>query len=598
MTVSSQNRRARHLGNGVTDTFPYAFRVFAGADLEVTLTDTDGNETVQVLGVDYTVTGAGDANGGNVVMATPPANGEVLTIVRDMEFLQETAYPAQGGYQASVVEGNFDRLVMLLQQLLEVIDRTVKVPVSSDLSALELPLPAPDAYLRWNDTATALINATLQSAGNLVVSSFIETLLDDADAGAARVTLGQKASGSFFTRQHNFGASVAPGVGDDTGDGYAVGSWWFDTANGNAYVCTDAALGAAVWRTVSADVGPAYKNRIVNGDMRIDQRNGGASVTVDADVTVYGPDMWRGTGQAADGKFTMQRSASSPPSGFTHFLRCTVATADASVGASQRYILWQPIEGLSMSDLGFGAAGARTITLSFWVRCSITGDFSGALRSNGGLRSFPFTITVDVANTWEFKTVVIPGDTTGTWVTDNSQWGHLSISLGAGTDFDSPAGAWAGGNYLGPAGGTALISSLGATFDLTGVQLEPGAGATDFERAGFGEMFRRCQRYLQRFDGANNYFAVGHAFSTSGAFVTHQFPVPMRVAPTFSYSALADILLHYQGSTTAVTSVGSGNISTRSAALSLGCAAVLTAGNAVQARVDGAADYVQFAAEL
>jgi len=238
-----------------------------------------------------------------------------------------------------------------------------------------------------------------------------------------------------------------------------------------------------------------FRNRFVNGDVRIDQLNVGSAVTVNSTSVFDGPDNWHATGESADGVFTIQRITTTPPTGFTHLLRATVSTNDASIGASQRYRIQAPLEGLDMADLGFGAAGAQPVSISFWVRSSETGTFSGALRNGAANRSYPFEYTIDSANTWERKIVTIPGDTSGTWPTDNTLWGAVQFDLGAGSTYRGAADAWAGSDYTGVTGAESLISTNSATWDITGLQIEPGS-ATEFERLPMPVALARAQRFV------------------------------------------------------------------------------------------------------
>ena len=250
--------------------------------------------------------------------------------------------------------------------------------------------------------------------------------------------------------------------------------------------------------TPTADSLQGFRNRIINGDMRIDQRNAGASITVNNSNINRSVDRWWGTGTASDGVYTMARSTSTPPTGFTNFLRVTVTTADASIGASNTYYMGSTIEGFNVSDLGFGSANAKTITISFLVRSSVTGTFSGSLLNGAENRSYPFTFAISAANTWETKSVTIAGDTTGTWATDNTAGMVLTFDLGNGSNWRATAGSWVGAGEYGATGAVTLISTLNATFDVTGVQLEVGSVATPFERRDYGTELSRCQRYYEK----------------------------------------------------------------------------------------------------
>lgn len=268
-----------------------------------------------------------------------------------------------------------------------------------------------------------------------------------------------------------------------------------------------------------------FKNRIINGGMVIDQRNNGASITNTASP-IYSLDRWVINGAQAS-KFTAQKNAGSvtPPAGFINYLGITSSSA-YTVLAGDYFLIQQPIEGLNVSDLAWGTASAATITVSFWVRSSLTGTFGGAIRNAAANRSYPFSYTISAANTWEQKSVTITGDTTGTWPADNTQGMSLSFSLGMGSTFSGTAGAWASANYASATGATSVVSTNGATWYVTGVQLERG-NATSFEFRDFGRELIMCQRYYEKSDGQNtSLFWSGN--STSGA--TYYFPVKYAVA--------------------------------------------------------------------
>jgi hypothetical protein len=169
---------------------------------------------------------------------------------------------------------------------------------------------------------------------------------------------------------------------------------------------------------ISADNSLGFRNRIINGDMRIDQRSAGAAVTMNTGAFVYSLDRWRSFSQTSDGAFTVQQD-SSAPAGFVNSAKITVTTADASIGANQGYNFQQSIEGTNVSDLVWGTANAKTVTLSFWVRSSLTGTFGGAVRNNDNSRAYPFSYTISSADTWEQKSITIAGDTSGTWLKTN-----------------------------------------------------------------------------------------------------------------------------------------------------------------------------------
>jgi len=281
-----------------------------------------------------------------------------------------------------------------------------------------------------------------------------------------------------------------------------------------------------------------YKNRIINGAMVIDQRNAGASVT-NTTSNLYITDRWNIFGQQAS-KFTAQQNAGAvtPPAGFTYYLGMTSSSAYAVLSGDNFKVL-QPIEGYNIADLGWGAAGASTVTLSFWVRSSLTGTFGGSFTNSSYNRSYPFTYTISVANTWEYKSVTIAGDTSGTWLTTNGIGVNVIFSMGMGTTQSGPANAWAGANYQSATGAVSVVGTNGATFYITGVQLEKGSTATSFDYRPYGTEFMLCQRYYIKYQGdgsGSNGFAIGYQTSTTVAVFVLNFPVTMRSEPTCTLS--------------------------------------------------------------
>lgn len=237
----------------------------------------------------------------------------------------------------------------------------------------------------------------------------------------------------------------------------------------------------------------AFKNRIINGDMRIDQRNAGASVTLTAS-NVYNLDRWYA--RAATGSGTTAIQSTTVPSNYKNSLLITVGTG-ASPGATDNNYIAQRIEGLNMADFGWGTATASTITLSFWVRCSLTGTFGGAIQNSDLTRSYPFTYTISSANTWEQKSVTVAGDTSGTWLTTSGIGMTVAFDLGTGATYQGTAGAWASADYRAASGAVKTIATSGATFYITGVQLEAGTTATPFEQRLYGTELQLCQRYYE-----------------------------------------------------------------------------------------------------
>ena len=255
--------------------------------------------------------------------------------------------------------------------------------------------------------------------------------------------------------------------------------------------------GSATANLSSLNGGPiaGTRNRVINGDMRIDQRNAGASVTPTNATNTYVVDRWSYY-VSQPSKLTSQQSTV-VPTGFTNSLLTTSSSA-YSVGINDLFIVRQKVEGFNAADFGWGAAGAQSITVSFWVRSSLTGTFGGAIKNDDATRAYPFSYAISSANTWEQKSLTVLGDTTGTWLKNSSTGIQLVFGLGAGSNFSGTAGAWASGDIHSATGATSVVGTSGATFYVTGVQLEPGTVATPFERRSYGQELALCQRYYQR----------------------------------------------------------------------------------------------------
>ena len=269
-----------------------------------------------------------------------------------------------------------------------------------------------------------------------------------------------------------------------------------------------------------------FKNRIINGDMRIDQRNAGASGTAGG----YTVDRWYYAGsQASKGTWQQNAGSVTPPTGFINYLGFTSSSA-YSVTAGDYFAIGQPIEGLNIADLAWGTANAKTVTLSFQVYSSLTGTFGGALQNSGATRNYPFSYSIPTANTWTQISITIAGDTSGTWLTTNGTGVTVNFSLGYGTTYSGTAGAWSSTNYGSATGATSVVGTNGATFYITGVQLEVGSSATGFEYVDYTTQLAMCQRYF--ISAANNTLVANAA----NVYVSAQFPVTMRSAPTVTCS--------------------------------------------------------------
>jgi hypothetical protein len=303
-----------------------------------------------------------------------------------------------------------------------------------------------------------------------------------------------------------------------------------------------------------------FRNRLINGNMVFDQRNAGASVTASTTGQfVYTLDRWNYYVTVAS-KFTLQQNAGSvtPPVGFSNYLGITSSSA-YSVGSGDLFLLDQKIEGFNTADLAWGTANAKTVTLSFQVYSSLTGTFGGSILNGNQSRSYPFTYTVSTANTWTQVSITVVGETTGTWLTTNGIGIYLFFGIGVGSTYSGTAGSWSSSTYYSATGGTSVVGTNGATFYITGVQLEAGTTASPFEYRQYGTELQLCQRYYQQIGKTPNStyqgYGVGVAVNSTTVEIIIPFVVTMRTAPSFTFNNPTNSLITGgAGSVSAVSS--------------------------------------------
>ncbi len=352
-------------------------------------------------------------------------------------------------------------------------------------------------------------------------------------------------------------------------------------------------------QTIGASSSATMKNRIINGDMRIDQRSNGGNSTVTS-TGYYSCDRWQEFASQSS-KYSIQQNAGgiTPPSGFANYLGATSLSAYL-VTSSDYFFLSQAIEGYNISDLAWGTSNAKTVTLSFWVYSSLTGTFGGSLRNSAATRSYPFSYTISVANTWTYITITIAGDTTGTWLINNSAGIQLAFSLGAGSTYSGTAGSWSSNNYVSATGATSVVGTSGATFYITGVQFEEGSAPTSFDYRPYGTELQLCQRYYSRILAGNvnaSLGGVGAWGASTAAQIMFQYPVPMRTFPTFNQSLvyLANGVSGFP--VTSINAVYTGQTTMQISAVASAATATPGQGAYLYAGTSGSA-YVEFNAEL
>ena len=300
------------------------------------------------------------------------------------------------------------------------------------------------------------------------------------------------------------------------------------------------------------------KNRLINGAMSISQGAAGATITpavTSAYATNYPVDRFQVIVGAASKLTTAQSSVAA--TGF-NFSTLITSSSAYTVGASEVFVIRQNIEGFNTADLGWGAAGAAAVTLSFWVRSSLTGTFGGSLQNSASNRSYPFTYSIATANTWELKSVTIAGDTTGTWIGATNGIGlRVNFGLGVGSTYSGTAGAWAASDYDSATGATSVVGTSGATFYLTGVMLEKGSTATSYDYRPYGTELQLCQRYFE------NNILLGATTTSTGYFTMQSAFVSKRISNATVTSAGSYVVLNQGLSTITLGNAGALSASTR-----------------------------------
>jgi len=410
--------------------------------------------------------------------------------------------------------------------------------------------------------------------------------------------------------------SSAPLNSADIPDNSITASKIVDGAVGVADIADDSITGAKIENnptisgnlTVAGDLIPSsqlsHRNMIINGDMRINQRGSG-SLTINSGTVQYPCDRFSARGVSSAGVFTLE-SVTDSPAGFTNSLKATVTTDDSSLSGTESYRVMQHIEGNNISHLNWGSSDNQAVALSFKVKSSLAGTFGGVVQNGDYNRFVPFTYTIDSANTWEDKTVTIAGDTSGTYPTDESLAVRLNWSLGAaelGT-----AGTYTATTKNGATGQTQVISTLNATWQVTGVQLELGSNATPFEHRSYGDELAKCQRYFWSVggvpspEGSSNYYehvCVAYMQSTTAAYGVVPHPVFMRAPPTVAILNPTGFYFNNNEANTALSGGGVINNGKYNTAISFTTSA--TRNTQTSGRVlalGSAASIIQFSSEL
>ena len=304
--------------------------------------------------------------------------------------------------------------------------------------------------------------------------------------------------------------------------------------------------------------GLSHRNLIINGGMSVSQRHGTSETT--PAHTEFGPDRMK-FDLAQSSKLKVQQ-VTDAPAGFSHSMKVTSLSAYSS-GASDYFLLQNMIEGTDSARLRWGTSDAQTVTLSFYVKSSLTGVHACGIRNNPYNRGNTQTYTINNANTWERKTVTFTGDTSGSWNVDINAGLKLNFDLGSGSNFQAAStGTWLGTNDFITSNSVKVVGTNAATWYITGIQLEVGDTATSFEHRSIGEELARCQRYCVVYGGSGaRHLGTAHAYNSTNLNLSLHVPVPMRAGPTpTTVLASGNWLQAYMGAT-GVSSNASINVS-------------------------------------
>ena len=474
-----------YAGNGSTILFSFTFPYLDESDIKVEINGT--------LTTAYTL-----ANATTIQFNTAPANGAAVRIYRETASTETKAtfFPGSA-VRAQDLNDNFAQVLYVSQEIATVAENQSTAGLQAQITAA---------------TNTANNATVTANAASVTANGIASTANSALSAANSAVSTANTASTNATTAINTAGAAQI-------------------TANAAMPKTGGTFTGDIIVPSINGGPISGARNRIINGNMRIDQRNAGASGTSPG----YTVDRWSyNTSQASKGTWQKNAGTVTPPTGFTDYLGFTSSSA-YSVLTSDAFYFSQPIEGFNCSDLAWGTANAQTVTLSFWVHSSLTGTFGGSL-TNVTSRSYPFTYTVSSANTWEKKSIVISGDTSGTWLTTNGVGIAVWFGLGSGATWNSTANTWAAGIFVQPTGTTSVVGTNGATFYITGVQLEAGTVATPFERRSYGQELALCQRYYVTANSGATY-NPGPAGGNDYISTTVRFPVTMRAAPTMNSPA-------------------------------------------------------------
>lgn len=566
MTLSATAAVNRYVAAEGQLTFPFTFKLLDTSHLDVFV----GTEVV-VSG--YMVSGVGNDTGGNVTFtsaAAPRAAGEpsvIVTLRRSVPLDQVVDLPAQGSISSvSLEESGLDRIVMILQQLAEVDERSLKVSVDSSLCGNDTELvPAGSQLLGFNADASALATYAMGAlTASIVPTTLMENLLGDATIADALITLGL--------------ANLSPAASETGKVPISSGS--------GAYAFADP---------------PMFRNLVINGDMAVKQRTNAQIAGLGA-ASKSVLDMWRliSAGSSPQARIDFTQDTATAPAGHAFAMKMTCVTAETDVASDEVLAVGQRIEASRLQHLLYGQSGARTLVLSFWMRSPKAGTHCLALLQPDGGRAFVREFTVAVADTWERFVVTIPGDTAGMIHNDTGAGLEVVFPLAAGGDHQAAADQWAGGTAYATSNQQNLLDNASNVIGLAGVQLEVGTQATAFEHLPVAVTEDLCARYYEQWRaGTGGRYLIGQCFASTKAIFALSYK-PKRASPTIGYAPVTYFdLSNATNNGIEATQLSISSVTQRSATIEAHIASGLTAGHATQLKDDGGNNsYFEIDAEL
>jgi hypothetical protein len=588
MTISNTTTKKVYSGNGIATVFAYDFIIQSASDVQVFL-DILGVLTLQAITTNYTVSGVGNPAGGNITFVVAPETGvSNILIRRATPLTQEVDYIEGDEFPAETHESALDKLTKIVQEQQEELDRAVKVQandstdpdvlvealfaaeINADLDAAAAAASAAAALDSQNAAASSASSASTSATAASNSASAASTSETNAANSATAASNSASAASTSETNAANSAAGAAASEAnvislydsfddrylgpkataptlDNDGNALITGALYWNTVteamytwSGTAWVVAYNSTGLAAplpeaQGGTGTTVGVSgFKNKIIGGDFTTNPWQRGTSFAALA-TGVYSADRFR-VDHVTSAVVSVLKTADAPTASqaglFTqHCLHIDVTTADATIAASDIFVIRQYVEGLNAAYFGFGQAGSRSVTLSFWVKAAKTGIHCVSFTNSVPDRNYISEYTINAADTWEYKTITIPVDTSGTWLYDSGIGLRINFALAMGTNFQGAANTWQSGNFFATSNQVNELDSTANNFKIALVQLEAGSTATAFETRSYGTELDLCQRYYEKSE-SNEVLYSGNVTSGSVYYCNTGFKVEKRANPT------------------------------------------------------------------